>query len=126
MQTTTVQASETRETLTGKGGLRHHFHGTYMATVAIAFADSAIAGRALPYLGNGWKVSTSTPNALVWHGTSEALETVKATLAPYRTDAPKPVKRGRRIVTPEASEPIDSIARSIDYGPPFTIAIPVG
>ncbi len=120
----TTDAHDTTAPVKGEGRLRHHFGLTYRATVVLALGTAAEATFALPLLGAGWKAHPSEPRALVWKGDKEGLEIVKATLAPYRTDAPLVVKRGRRMVKADAPEAIDSLRTSIDYGPTFHVIFP--
>jgi hypothetical protein len=86
------------------GRLRHHFHGTYSATIILQFPSGPAAALALPKLGAGWETARNHPEALVWSGESAALESVKAILGSFGADTRK----------------IDSCAKSLDYGEPFT------
>lgn len=90
------------------GQLRHQFFGTYSAVIALVFQDAYQANQVLPLLGSGWKVG-SKPQALVWMGNGEELEGCKEVLGSFGADTDK----------------IDSCAKSIDYGEPFTVEIEI-
>ena len=91
------------------GRLRHRFWGDYSAVIALDFGNEENAKACLPLLGDGWKPGEKHPSALVWVGDSEALEKCKEVLGSFGADVKK----------------IDSIAKSIDYGEPFEVSIPM-
>ncbi len=97
----------------GEGQLRHHFWGDYGATIVIVFKDEASARDVLPKLP-GCKVSEKASHVLVFHGGGDAFETIKKAISDFR--APLNARDG---------EPVDSVARSIDLGPPFAVEIDV-
>jgi len=105
------------------GKLRHCFFGTYTAIIGLRFNSLDDARSALSTLGEGWELREST-NVLVWSGDGEALEAVKARFQGWRLAIDpcgwKHCKRQCR------TEPIDSIAHSIDVGPSFTLDVPPG
>lgn len=91
------------------GQLAHHFWGEYFATIALGFANTTEAYLAQKTLGTDWKLGKKSSTALVWHGNREQLNALKKVLGSFGADLKK----------------IDSIAKSIDYGEPFTVTIPV-
>ena len=92
--------------LKAKGQLRHRFWGTYSAVIGLEFALDQV-NLAQEILGTSW-ASSQDSTVLLWTGNSEELEAVKVVLGKYGADTKK----------------IDSLARSVDYGEPFTIEIP--
>jgi hypothetical protein len=89
----------------GRGQLQHHFWGSYAATIGIAFdsdADATDAQKLLPDFKQRGK-------ALVWHGNGPDVDRIEALLVSFGADPDK----------------IGSIAKSIDYGEPFTVTMPV-
>jgi len=91
-----------------KGQLQHHFWGDYHASIVLVFDDAKAAQDALNVL-DGWKAHKKEPRALEWFGKEEAFKLVKAKLVELGADEKK----------------IDSIAKSIDYGEPFTVTISI-
>lgn len=95
------------------GILKHHFWGTYSATIGLSFSDKASAADALRTFGGrekGWIVSTVNPSMLVWDGVDDgALDAVCDVLESYGAEREK----------------IASIARSIDHGEPFEVDVPI-
>jgi hypothetical protein len=92
------------------GILRHCFFGTYTAVIGLTFESETHKQDAKKVLGNSWSdESAKRKNILVWSGTSEELDEVKKVLVKYGADEKK----------------IDSIAKSIDYGEPFEVNIPI-
>lgn len=89
------------------GRLRHRFWGNYSALIGLWFEDPASAKMAQMKLGSDW-VPGKSPDVLVWTGDSKALEQVKQVLGGFGAD----------------TEKIDSLAKSVDYGEPFTVEIP--
>jgi hypothetical protein len=94
-----------------EGWLKHHFCGDYCATIVLAFPDAASAKDALPKLP-GFKPGEKSPNALVACLSGDAFESAKTAIEALRVDS-------------DRREPIDSCSQSIDYGPRFTIEVPV-
>lgn len=93
----------------GKGQLAHHFHSPYWASLAIGFGNEAEAREALRVLGEPWKLGTKHPEAIVCSVDRAALEAVKQQLGQLGADV----------------SAIDSVRKSVDYGDPFTIDVPV-
>lgn len=99
----------TVDTVTGAGRLRHFFHSAYSAAIVILFSCDDAAATAVRVLGAGWKRHATHSAAIAWTGDSGALRAVKITLAKYGADASK----------------VDSLAKSVDFGEPFAVTIPV-
>jgi hypothetical protein len=99
--------------VTAKGILRHMFHGTYSACIALQFADAASARDSLGQLGMGWNVGEKyghqNAGILIWTGNSAELAVCKQVLISLGADGEK----------------IDSIKYSIDYGEAFEITCQV-
>lgn len=91
------------------GLLAHHFWGEYSATIALEFEASAHAKDALRVLGDMWTVHEKVDNVLIFHGQREELTKVEQTLVKYGADSKK----------------ITSLAKSVDFGEPFTVEIPI-
>lgn len=91
------------------GLLAHHFWGTYCATIALEFDTSEYAQDALRVLEDVWTVHEKMNNVLVFHGQKELLSEVEKTLVKYGADSKK----------------MTSLAKSVDYGEPFTVEIPI-
>lgn len=92
-------------TISATGQLKHHFWGDYYASIALCFTSDDNASAAQPLLGDKWKKAEKVKSVLLWHGNSEELDICKQTLVKYGADGSK----------------IDSVAKSVDYGEPFTI-----
>lgn len=90
-----------------QGRLQHHFWGTYAATIVLAFVNAGFAEAALPSLP-GWQVHPTFPRALVFHGSGDALKATERLLVSFGADKQK----------------MTSLAKSIDYGEPFTVSVP--
>lgn len=88
------------------GQLQHHFWGTYYASIALTFESPEEASVALPMLP-GWKLAREDGTALIWHGTDPAWTATRDLLENY------------------GAENFYGCERSIDYGLPFTVEIPV-
>ena len=93
----------------GKGQLFHHFHGNYWASIVLLFDDQEQAAAALRVLGVPWKQSQKDPRALGCAVDSAQLEAVKRELGRHGADV----------------RAIDSLAKSVDCGEPFTVEIPL-
>jgi hypothetical protein len=94
------------------GQLKHRFHGEYSAVIALAFDSPEHALDALSVLSikvKGWSVGEKNKNALVWVGNSEQLEACTSVLVSFGAEEKK----------------IASLAKSIDYGEPFEVSIPI-
>ena len=91
------------------GILAHHFWGDYYATIALEFESNAHAKDALRVLGDAWRFHEKVDNVLIFHGQKDALTEVEKTLVKYGAD----------------SEKMTSLAKSVDYGEPFTVEIPI-
>ena len=98
----------------GKGQLAHHFWGTSLCSIVVGFDSPEHAQDAMVVLNQGldtevpWKVGRD-PSYLVWGGGSKDLAKCKGILARFGADPDK----------------VDSMAKSIDYGEPFEVTIPV-
>lgn len=95
------------------GMWRHCFHGTYIAVIGLWFTDKACAEAARDVLGEEWQIrQVKNAAALVWSGAD--------------SDSVKELVESFRIMTGQRDdEPIDSIRRSVDYGPEFVIEVNV-
>lgn len=91
------------------GQLAHHFHGIYWCAIVLVFDDAASARDALGVLGEPWKVGQRNDRVLAASFDSATLDVEKQRLGRYGADERK----------------IDSLAKSIDYGEPFEVAIDV-
>lgn len=89
-----------------KGQLQHHFWGEYAATIALKFATEALALQSLPQLP-GFERHSSVPSALIYHGTGDDLKNTEDLLVSLGANRKK----------------LTSLAKSIDYGEPFTIEV---
>ena len=87
-----------------KGQLQHHFWGEYSATIALQFANADLASQALPQLP-GFEVHSKVSSALIYHGTGDDLKATEALLIAKGANPKK----------------LRSLAKSIDFGEPFTI-----
>lgn len=99
-----------------KGQLRHCFWGTYEATIVLWFNDAPSARDAKKVLGRdnkkvlgNWNHSHDNQSVLIWHGLGDDLENTLTELERFGAD--------RNVIT--------SINKSIDYGEPFEVVIPV-
>ena len=90
-----------------RGQLQHHFWGTYAASIVLQFETEYCAGRAQQTVLTMFSPHPSESRALQYHGSGMALRTVEALLKRLGAD---PAKLG-------------SVARSIDFGEPFTIDV---
>jgi sugar phosphate isomerase/epimerase len=108
--------------ITARGMLRHYFHGNYSATVALMFDSPEEAAAALPRLGEGWEIIAGSPATCIWQGGTDALKAVKAKFASegfkLTVDCGLSSCKGK---CRDAS--IDSLAHSVDFGPPFEVEI---
>lgn len=98
--------------ITAEGRLKHHFWGEYRATIALKFATPELATAALPQFPD-WKQSDKVPSALTFFGDRDAVTKQEDLLERLGADRRK----------------ISSLAKSIDWGEPFTVAVdltPVG
>lgn len=99
------------------GRLRHHFHGEYGCTIALAFDDTASALDARRVLnGPGdespWGIGSTSRKALVAVLSSAGLDAFKATLQRSGMAAKELAK-------------IDSVRFSVDVGEPFAGSLDV-
>lgn len=97
-----------------KGQLRHHFWGTYYATIALDFGKPEVAKQFLEsgkLLGD-WKQSKDRDSCLVTMVDNDGLDLLVEQLVGWGAEKKK----------------ITSVAKSIDFGEPFWIecSIPVG
>jgi hypothetical protein len=93
-----------------KGQLRHHFWGDYRATIILQFATAALAAEALPQFPD-WDIhSEAHPEALIYHGGGAELKHQEALLVSLGADRKK----------------LGSLAKSIDFGEPFTVTVDLG
>jgi hypothetical protein len=93
-------------TIIANGRLRHHFWGEYSATIGLHFATADLAAAAAPKLAP-FHVSETVPEALVFHGSGDALKNAEAVLEAHGADMAK----------------VGSLAKSIDFGEPFTVEV---
>jgi len=91
------------------GLLRHHFWGEYCATIVLEFDNFLHAKDALRVLGGEWSFHDKVDNVLIFHGKKKELTKVEKTLVKYRADPKK----------------MTSLAKSVDFGEPFTVEIPI-
>ena len=87
------------------GQLRHHFWGDYSATIMLQFGTVALASLAQQSILPDWEPHPQEPRALRYHGTGADLKRTEALLVRLGADGKK----------------LRSLARSIDFGEPFTI-----
>ena len=96
--------------LIGKGQLRHHFWGDYHATIVVYFdtlTGADIIAAALPGFTRHDAPQGKEGVAFRFHGTGDALKAAEQVLVNLGADRKK----------------LTSVARSIDYGEPFTIEV---
>lgn len=93
----------------GKGQLFHKFHGNYWAQVIVGFESAELATAAALVLGAPWKQSVKAPEWVGCAVDSAGLDVEKQKLGRFGADVRK----------------IDSLAKSVDCGEPFEVAIPV-
>lgn len=91
------------------GALRHRFWGTYSAVIALEFDSEEHAAGALRTLGPPWDHGAKARQCLVCVVSRSELEAVKRTLGGYGANV----------------SAIDSIRRSVDYGEPFSVEVPI-
>ena len=92
---------------TARGQLQHHFWGDYSASIGLMFGTASLARQAQASTLTEWKVSTAHPDVLQFHGTGAALKAQENPLVRLGADRKK----------------LTSLAKSIDYGEPFTITL---
>lgn len=121
------------------GRLAHHFWGDYRATVALEFASEADARDAMQALERinggpgGLAFGKTMASVIVWHGDSVGLDRLTDALVAWGLKVEpcahkvRKSKRGKlQPCTCHLDNSIGSVAHSLDYGPPFTVAaIPV-
>jgi hypothetical protein len=90
-----------------KGQLQHHFWGNYVATIALIFASRELAEKAAPHLVPFHLPDNANAPGLVFHGGGAELKAAEATLKAHGANMKK----------------VGSLAKSIDYGEPFTIEV---
>ena len=95
--------------VSAKGQLRHRFFGQYSAVIGLKFDCPGDAIAALPKLGAGWSRHETVDHALIWVGDSDALKACETTLERFGAEKRK----------------IASLAKSVDYGEPFSITVEV-
>lgn len=93
-------------TIIAKGQLQHHFWGDYKATIVLLFHSRELAEQALAKLP-GFALHHVDKRALVFFGGGDKLKAVEQLLKEYHADLKK----------------VTSLAKSIDYGEPFTVEI---
>lgn len=96
-------------TFLGKGQLRHFFHGEHSAAIAIAFESPLRAAVALRVLGTPWQLHDKSRRAVFAVVTGAELERQVEVLASFGADREK----------------IASLRKSVDYGEPFEVEIPL-
>jgi len=97
-----------RAGIIGKGQLQHHFWGDYSATICILWHSPALALQALQSFPQ-FEIHPNEPRAIRYHGTGADLKLAEASLRDHGADMGK----------------VGSMKRSIDYGEPFEVVIPV-
>lgn len=97
------------KTVSAKGQLRHFFHMPYSAAIGLDFGTGENAALALKVLGDTWKTHPQSARVLMWQGNTEALNKVSDLLESYGAVRKK----------------IASLAKSVDFGEPFDIVIPI-
>lgn len=90
-----------------KGQLKHHFWGTYAASVWLVFESATEAAVALAGPFAAWKANPKHPDTIGFHGSDPQLQAQLNILAAHGAD----LKR------------VSSLAKSIDYGEPFEVDI---
>jgi hypothetical protein len=90
-----------------KGQLQHHFWGNYCATIALIFATRELAEKAAPQLVPFHLPDNPNAPGLVFHGGGAELKAAEAVLRTHGANMKK----------------VGSLAKSIDYGEPFTIEV---
>jgi len=92
----------------GRGQLQHHFWGTYCATIVLQFDDATTAARVVEDdRFCSWHLHTKHRNTIAFHGSDPELAQAIAVLVACGADRRK----------------VESVAHSIDFGDPFTVAI---
>lgn len=103
----------------GKGRLRHRFHGTYTAVLAIGFDTPEAAAAAKVIVGEPFEI-TSDPRAIVAVFTSEALDAFKSTHAARIAILPCSFRHCSRTLSRCKATAIDALTHSVDLGPAFS------
>lgn len=111
------------QTVKADGVLRHCFWGTYNAQVILKFLDTVSASDAKRTLGDIWKVGDTSSNVLTWIGDSAQLDELKLQFKKFGVQVHKCGRKSCKTQCKE--EDIDSTAHSVDYGPNFSISIPI-
>lgn len=96
-------------TVKGQGMLRHRFWGEYSCVIAIDFGSPEAARDAAKVLGDNWQSGVKSAQVLVAELSSGALDVFKTRAGRWGADVRK----------------IDSVAKSVDYGEPFEVTIPI-
>lgn len=109
--------------VTGKGILKHFFHGTYYCGIALEFLDENTARDAKVVLGEDWKPGTKATNALVWFGDGAALDALKIRFADMNYKSNPCGMRHCKHQCKDAA--IDNVNHSVDVGATFTIEVDV-
>lgn len=113
----------TMQTVKATGQLRHRFHGDYSAIIGLAFETPEAARDALATLGSDWSPVSSTPVALYAILSSDEVKAFEERFAPeVPTCTHSSCKRRKKA---DRLHDIGSISHSIDFGPRFTVTIPV-
>ena len=90
-----------------RGQLKHHFWGTYAASVWLTFENATDAEIARSKVFTDWKANPAHPDTIGFHGTDPALREQLNLLAAHGADLSL----------------VESCATSIDYGEPFTVDV---
>jgi hypothetical protein len=101
------------------GILRHHFHGTYSATVGLQFADAPAAREAIEILGEPWELAGE--RSLVVGVDSAGLKRLKRQLRGHGLRTLHRDRGGPR--KGPGKDAIDCCCRSVDVGCPFTVEV---
>lgn len=108
-------------TVKGRGSVKFRFWGDFSAVIGLVFDDEASARDAQAMLGKGWELVVKDELAGVRAIVdSEGLEDLKLRLKSFITVPPC-----NSFGCKNAEHEIDSLAHSCDWGPSFTITLPV-
>jgi hypothetical protein len=92
----------------GTGRLRHCWFGEYAATIVVQWHTPALALQSLEAFPM-FEIHAAEPRAIHFHGGGTDLKAAEAALKAHGADMRK----------------VGSLARSIDFGEPFTVTIPL-
>jgi len=107
------------DTFTVNGSLRHHFHGIYSATIAIA-CGTVPPAQVVAQLPQGTK-STVHQDLILLRSDGADYEDLVQWIEDHRVDGDCYLFD---CCDGKPRHPIDSVAHSIDHGPTFTLQLP--